>query len=284
MTHIDNPLTSIGYKVSNIDELMNHVPAAFSDHESPKLSDRYSFVPTQDLIAALEKLGWFPTYAKQNGSSHYARHMVRFNNPDLGYMDLKHDKVKPQYIIDNSHNGGSPAIGHMGLFRLVCTNGLVVAMPGMYTSVKLRHVGIDINELKQLMEVISEQYLTLSQHITDMQAHTLNQSQREEFVIKAIAHREPKVFIQPDGTIDSKKVTAIMNPSEIIQPLRGEDEQEDLWTLFNVVQERLIKGVFERHTMSGRRTRARGITNATRHIEFNKVLWTIAEEYMTVNS
>jgi len=281
MTNINNPLTSIGYKVASIDEIRDHAPAAFSTHESPKLSNRYSFVPTLDLLEAFSKINWFPTYAKQNGSSPYSRHMVRLANPDLGFMDLKSDKVKPQIILDNSHNGGSPAQVHMGLFRLVCTNGLVIAMPGMYTSVKLRHIGIDLDELKQLMNIVAEQYTTVGKHIGKMQQHTLNQDQREEFVIRAIANREPHVFIKEDGTIDTKKVTKIVNPAQIIQPLRGEDEREDLWTIFNVVQERLVKGEFERHTLSGRRSKPRGISNATRHIDFNKNLWTLAESYMT---
>jgi hypothetical protein len=281
MTHIDNPLTSIGYSIKDLNDLHICVPAAFSTNESPTLSDRYSFVSTSELISALEKTGWLPVFGKQNGLSPYARHAIRFTNPDLGYMDLKNDKVKPQFIIDNSHNGGSPAMGHLGLFRLVCTNGLVVAMPGMYTSIRLRHVGINMDELKKLMEVVAEQYKTIGQHIGDMQQISLNKNQREEFVIKAIAHREPKVFIQPDGTIDTKKVVAVMNPSQIVEPLRSEDAREDLWSIFNVIQERLIKGEFERHSLSGRRTRPRGITNATRNIEFNKTLWSICEEYMT---
>ena len=279
MTQNDSSLTSIGYKVATIDELRAHVPAAFSEHESPKLSERYSFVPTYDLLKAFEKINWLPVYGKQNGVSAYARHMIRLANPDLGFMDLKTDKVKPQVILDNSHNGGSPAMAHMGLFRLVCINGLVVAMPGMYSSVKLRHIGINIEELKQLMNVVAEQYTTVGKHIGEMQEHMLNQEQREEFVIRAIASREPHVFIKEDGTIDVAKVTTMINPKQIIEPLRSEDAKEDLWTVFNVVQERLVKGEFERRTMSGRNAKPKGITNATRNINFNKTLWTLAESY-----
>jgi len=274
-------LTSIGYKVASLEEIRQASPAAFTNHESPKLSKRYSFVPTYDLLEAFDALGWSPTFARQNGYGPYARHMIRLTNPELGFMDLKSDKVKPQIVLDNSHNGMSPAQIHMGLFRLVCTNGLVIAMPGMYTSVRLRHVGIDINELKQLMEIVANQYTMVGKRIGDMQQHTLNESQKEEFVFKAIAAREPHVFIKDDGTIDMKKATTIIQPGQIIEPLRGEDKKEDLWTIFNVVQERLVKGEFDRQTMSGRRTKPRGISNATRHVNFNKKLWEIAESYMT---
>lgn len=280
MTNIVNPITSIGYKVSSIDEIRNHAPAAFSSHESEKLSKRYSFVPTVELLTAFLAIGWNPSYARQNGTGPYARHMIRLTNPELGFMDLKSDKVKPQIVLDNSHNGCSPAQIHMGLFRLVCTNGLVVAMPGMFTSVKLRHIGIDMNELKQLMNIVAEQYTKVGTHIGEMQQYTLNQDQREEFVIKAMAAREPHVFVNEDGTINMAKATKIVNPKQIVTPLRSEDAREDLWSVFNVVQERLVKGEFERQTMTGRRTKPRGINNASRNIDFNKKLWEIAETYM----
>lgn len=280
MTSSTNPLTTIGYKVASIEDLRDHIPAAFSEHESPKLSERYSFVPTYDILTAFEKIGWAPVYAKQQGSTVYARHIIRLNNPELGFMNLKNDQVKPQIVFDNSHNGSSPATLHMGLFRLVCTNGLVISMPGMYSSVRLRHIGIDINELKQLMNVIAEQYVTVGKHIGDMQQYLLNEEQRQNFVMKAIAYREPHVFVKEDGTIDVSRINNMMKPTQIIEPLRSEDKKEDLWTLFNIVQERLVKGEFERTTLKGRKAKPRGITNAARHIDFNKILWNIAEETM----
>ena len=275
-----NPLTSIGYKVASIEDIVKYSPAAFSTHESPKVSNRYSFVPTLELLYALEKLNWNPTHTRQNGSGSYARHIVRLTNPELGYMDLKSDNVKPQIVLDNSHNGMSPAQLHIGLFRLVCSNGLIVAMPGMFTSVRLRHVGIDMKEMKELLEVVANQYTNVGRHIGDMQQVILNSDQREEFVIKAIAAREPHVFVKDDGTIDMKKATTIIKPNQIVEPLRGEDKREDLWTTFNIVQERLVKGEFDRQTMNGRRTKPRGINNASRHINFNIKLWKLAEEYM----
>lgn len=274
-------LTSIGYKVASIEEIAQFSPAVFTSNKSIGLSNRYSFVSTVELLNAFSKLGWMPSYTRQNGSGLYSRHMVRLTNSDLGFIGLKSDKVRPQIILDNSHNGTSPAMMHMGLFRLVCTNGLVVAMPGMFTSVKLRHVGINIEELKQLMNVVAEQYTVVGKHIGEMQRFVLNEDQRQDFVLKAIAHREPHVFINEDGTINVSKINAIMKPSQILEPLRGEDKKEDLWTVFNVVQERLVKGEFDRQTISGRKSKPRGITNATRHINFNKVLWEIAENYMT---
>ena len=277
-------LTSIGYRVHNMDELKEMAPAVFANAAAPGVTGRYSFISTNEIVQNILDLGWELHSAKQNGPNPFSRHHVRFTNPKLGFMDLKGDNVKPQIILDNSHNRSASAQIHMGLFRLVCTNGLVVAMPGMYNAVKFRHMGVDKDELRKLLSVAAEQYKKVGDHIADMQLIDMNQDQREEFAITAVAKREPHMFINPDGTINVKKVITSTNPMEIISPVRGEDQATTLWNTFNVIQERMIKGGYNRVTGSGRTSTTRGITNATRSVEFNKELWGIAEEYMPADA
>lgn len=277
---MENALTSIGYRVHDMEELEQMAPAVFATEPAKGVTGRYSFISTHEIVEKILDLGWELHSAKQNGPNPFSRHHVRFVNPKLGFMDLDKDRVKPQIILDNSHNRSASAQIHMGLFRLVCTNGLVVAMPGMYNAVKFRHMGVDKEELRRLLEVAGEQYKKVGDHIADMQEVKMTVDKQEEFAIKAVARREPHMFIKEDGTIDFKKVTASTNPTEIISPIRGEDKLDDLWTVFNIIQERMIKGGYARITGSGRNSTTRGITNATRSVEFNKELWGIAEEYM----
>jgi hypothetical protein len=62
--------------------------------------------------------------------------------------------------------------------------------------------------------------------------------------------------------------------------LRKEDEGNSLWNTFNVVQEKMINGGYSRKTESGRKSKTKGMSNATRSVTYNKELWTIAEEYL----
>ena len=279
MTQISS-LTSIGYPVSTLEDLRKVAPSAFAGNYDPKRSDRYSFLPTERLVNAVMDQGWELQSAKQNGRSDYSRHMIRFINPALGFMNLQNDKVRPQIILDNSHNGTSYAQFHMGLFRLVCTNGLVVAMPGFYETSKIRHMGMDAFEIKKMLENAAEHYRLVGTNLENMQAVTLLQDQKEEFAIKAIAYREPHLFINEDGTIDYKKVTDSTNPLHIIEPTRVEDKVDNLWTTYNVVQEHMIKGGYERKSEKGRASTTKGMTNASRSIAYNKKLWEVAETYM----
>jgi len=53
-----------------------------------------------------------------------------------------------------------------------------------------------------------------------------------------------------------------------------------LWATFQNVREWLIKGGFEQKSEKGRLSRAKAINNAVRQIALNKMLWTLAEEYL----
>jgi hypothetical protein len=280
----DNALTSIGYRVHNLDELRQFAPAVFAESPNPNVTKRYSFIQTNEIVENIMSLGWDLHSAKQNGADLSSRHHVRFTNESMGYFDLKGDKVKPQIILDNSHNRGSSAQIHMGLFRLVCTNGLVVAVPGMYTGVKFRHMGVDREELRKMLDAAAEQYKIIGEHIGDMQEVKMSDDKSEQFAIAAIARREPHLFINEDGTINVTKLTASTNPKEILTPIRGEDKADNLWTVFNVVQEKMVKGGYNRLTSSGRHSTTRGMTNAVRNVEYNKEIWNLAENFMTLQN
>jgi hypothetical protein len=275
----ENPLTSIGYPVKTMEDLQKYAPAAFATKAAEGVTDRYTFIGSQEIVQRILDLGWELHSAKQNGPNHFSRHMVRFRHPNLGWFNTKSDNVMPQIILDNSHNRASGLQLHLGLFRLVCTNGLVIAIPGMYSGIKFRHMGVDRDELKKVLDAAAEQYKKVGNHVNDMMEVKMLEDQAEEFAITAIARREPHMFINEDGTINVKKVTASTNPKDIIQPIRGEDRADNLWTVFNVIQERMIKGGYSRITGSGRNSTVRGLTNAVRNVELNKELWTIAESY-----
>ncbi len=273
--------TSLGNRVKTLDELREVAPAVFSVRPKSDVTKQYSFVNTEMMVKNIQSLGWELHSAKQNGLDPSSRHLVRFVNPKIGYMSqVKGDKVQPQIILDNSHNRGSSTQLHMGLFRLVCTNGLVTAIPGMYDNIKFRHMGIKHEELKNILDITALQYAKIGDHVADMQDVTMHQTDKEEFAVKAIARREPHLFVNEDGTVNMKKLTASTNPLEIIQPIRGEDEANNLWTVFNVIQERMIKGGYHRMTANGRNSTTRGITSGTRNIDFNRELWSMAEEFL----
>jgi hypothetical protein len=73
-----------------------------------------------------------------------------------------------------------------------------------------------------------------------------------------------------------------LDMSDVLTPFRPEDEGDDLWTTFNVIQEKMMKGGFSYKTPRGRTTKLRGIKSIQASNRLNTKLWEAAEELVLV--
>jgi len=64
----------------------------------------------------------------------------------------------------------------------------------------------------------------------------------------------------------------------LIEPTREEDKGNDLWSVFNVVQEKLVHGMFE-YTSGTKLRKARKIKNFKQDLDLNAKLYELAVEY-----
>jgi hypothetical protein len=278
---MENELYSIGYRVKSREDIALMAPAALSNNISPILTGRYSFFSTEKFLDAFEALGWEPTYVKQNGVGPFARHIIRFRNPELGTIPVAGDEIIPQLILDNSHDGFTKARIHLGLFRKVSGSGLVIAsLPGVSCNYKFLHVGVNQKEMMEIIADTYEGYKKVGERIKEMQSMYMSEDDKIEFAYQTIAKRDPERFANEDKTPDTEAIDQALDIYDIFEPVRPQDAKDDLWTLFNVVQERTVKGLFEQKSKKGRKSQARVITNAARNLEFNKELWTLTESVL----
>ncbi len=75
-----------------------------------------------------------------------------------------------------------------------------------------------------------------------------------------------------------EKVLKDMEIVGLLTPNRMEDEGDDMWKVFNVVQEKFVRGGVEMTTQRGRRTKLRGLQNIMAVNQINTKLWELAEE------
>lgn len=275
-----NELTTLGYKVNSREDLEKHIPAGFSPVAHPERTDRYSHFSTEKFLDAFAALGWFPYSAKQHGANQFSRHIIRFNNDDFGYINVNGDKIKPQLILDNSHDGFTTAQIHLGLFKMVGESGYAIAVPGFKNTVKFRHVGVNQSEMMEVIAETAEQYRKVGEHITALQNVQVTEDEKRKFAMIALAIRDPHRFLTEEKKVDEKAINSALEIEDIYEPIRPQDESDDLWTLFSIVQERTVKGLYESKSKAGRKANPRAITNAARHLEYNQKLWTLAEQAM----
>lgn len=265
------------------DDIRRVCPLAFKNGPTnPNVSDRYVQANTATVIDDLAKLGWYPVDAKQcrpkkNSSGIHSFHMIAFQNPDIKIYKTLHDgetvvDTYPRIILTNSHDGFNSFKFMLGCFRLICSNGLVVCNNQM-VNMSIRHINYDFEELRRIVATAIEQVPEIVNTMNQMRTITLTEEQKAELateVIKIRKNIEPEKVIQVDqNTID-----------DILSPIREEDKANDLWTVFNICQEKLIKGGFSATSKNNKMRKQRGITSIKKDLDFNQRLWNTASRYL----
>lgn len=245
-----------------MDAIKDVAPAIFATSPSPKMSSRYVFVPTLDIMENFMREGWRISSVRQMGKTIHGVHQIRFRNSELPKVG---DTI-PEAIISNSHNGMAKFEVSTGLHRLVCENGLTVPT-ALASSFKLRHSKFDLDTIKSLTDEFSKKLPQLQTSVERMVERELTMDEKIEYVRKSAEVRWIK-----GQTLNSDEI------QEILKPTRYADEGNSMWNTFNVVQEKFIRGGFSYRTKSGRQTRLRGINNILMTNHVNTKLWELAEE------
>lgn len=251
-----------------LDDVRARAPAVFAPTAHERLSDRYTFVPTQRVLAALMQTGFVPVEARQastrSNSVTHGRHVIRLRRR-VETVRLR-DAI-PELVFLNSHDGTSAYQLRAGLFRAVCTNGLIVsqgALPGYCVS----HRGNVVDEVVGRAVQLAERFGELASQVERMEARRLYKDEQIEFAERAVRLRWP----------EPSEVG--LQPSQLLTCRRIEDTSDDLWTRLNVVQENLVGGGLSRRSPTGRLTRTRGITAIRQNVRLNVGLWDLAASYL----
>lgn len=243
-------------------------PAIMASQPASYTTERYVFTPTTEIISHMQDLGFLLTDAKQATSkkdlrNNYGTHLIRMAHPDLYIKDTNGDvEARPEIVIMNSHDGVKPLQFDMGLFRLVCSNGLVVKSQDM-GHFRERHSRITFQYIKDLISQKVESLPKLVEKINVWSGRTMSALEQRDFAIQALALR-----IGEDRQPESYELDSFLNPR------READKANTLWNVYNRAQESLIKGGYE----SNNRT-ARAIINPLTDLQLNQGIWQLAESF-----
>ena len=246
-------------------------PAMFADSPAPFMSKKlYNFTPTIEVVNYMKDMGYVLTGAKQpkNTSSvrnQYGTHMITMQHPSL-YVKNKETggvEVRPTILLINSHNGSRPIQFEMGMYRLICSNGLIVKSMDLGGAFRERHTKYDFNGVKQLIETRLEKLPKTIDTMNDWASLEMTPKQQFNFALEALMLRLGEERKPEEHEIRS-----------ILEARRDGDEGTSLWKVFNRIQENLIKGGFT----IGERS-ARPISNISKDMEINQGLWSLAERF-----
>ena len=200
------------------------------------------------------------TRVRHDDRREFTKHLIR-----LRHASQINGREANEIILLNSHDGTSSYQMLAGMFRFVCSNGLVCG--DTVADVRVPDKGdVAGSVIEGAFEVLSG-FERVKESRDLMRAITLDEGEAEVFARSALA-------LKYDPT-DNKP--APITESQILMPRRFDDRRPDLWSVFNRTQENLTKGGLHGRSANGRRQQTRPVQGIDSDVRLNRALWMLAD-------
>ena len=257
------------------DLMRQAAPSIFAEGKHASRSERYTYIPTIEVLRGLRKEGFEPFMVAQSksrieGKTDFTKHMIRMRH--VGQVEAKPEAN--EIILINSHDGASSHQMLAGVFRFVCCNGLVVGT--VANDIRIPHKGnIQDDVIEGAFRVLDE-FEAVDASADGMKALTLKPDEERAFATAALALRY--------GERSEGQSPAPITVDQLIEARRPEDLGHSLWTTFQRVQENALRGGQRGRSVQGRRMQTRAVGSIDRSVSLNRALWVLAEEMRKIKT
>lgn len=264
------------------DEIRQRCPLVFATSPTnDKVSEKYTVANTYTVIQDMEKLGWKVVRAAQRkatkkSSGRFSYHMVALQNPDIKItkqVDGGEEIVEcfPQIILTNSHDGLSCFQFRVGLYRCICSNGLVISDAEL-SEFKIRHIYYSFENLRAVVGRILEALPSKVERMSQMSNVLLSEDQKLDFAKKALSIRK--------GVKEEELQADEETYKDLLTPVRKEDEGSSLWNVYNVLQEKIVKGGYTTAEEGKKARKVRKVTSFIKELDFSRRIDEVAQSYL----
>ena len=246
------------------DQIRRVAPSIFADAPHESRSERYSYIPTAAVLTELRKEGFQPFMVTQirvrdEGKREHTKHMLR-----LRHASQINGAEANEIVLLNSHDGTSSYQMLAGMFRFVCSNGLVCG--DTLADVRVPHKGDVAGFVIEGAYQVLGGFEQVKESRDLMRGIRLDDGEAEVFARAALSLK-----------YDDPNKPAPITESQILMPRRFDDRRPDLWSVFNRTQENLTKGGLHGRAANGRRQSTRPVQGIDQNIRLNRALWLLAD-------
>ena len=259
--------------MENLD--LSNISSIQANNAFYKLSDRYNFIPTNNLIEDFAKENWKPVFAKEvkvrkpekNG---FQQHLIRFRKIEEN-IQIGSDTLAIEIVVFNSHNGESSFRLMLGIYRFVCANGLVIG--DNLFAVKINHMKYNRELLHTSLKTLLERSVRIKSYLQELKNTLLTKDEKYEYAKQAITARYSEKLIQDRGI----NINSNLMLQSITTPKREVDRVESLYHTYNTLQENMITGGW--YIEKGiKLRRVKPIKSIVENIRVNKLLWNLTQK------
>ena len=216
-----------------------------------RIKQKEFYIPTLDVVTKLQDEGWrLSGVAEQRGKNRkISSNYVQLQHPDFAVQNNKgKDEAYTSITISNSCNGAQPLQMSLGMFRQVCSNGMVT-FDQHAESQNIKHIEVNARDLDRFITTMNSKANTLLTEVNEMKHKGLSIEDMRKLAREAARLRY--------NNLDE------INIDDLFAVNRVEDESNDLWTVFNRIQENLTYD----------------ISNMKEDIRLNQQLFALAETF-----
>jgi hypothetical protein len=229
-------------------------------------SNKFGFISSSNLVQTLENKGLkladvVESKIRKNKKTRlgYQKHVMRFNTG----ISNAHGNL--QLLAINSHEGSSSLTFRLGFFRLVCSNGLIVGSD-LIPQVKVRHTSNGLLKLDNAIDEVMEYQISATNAMSRMMDTKVN-SETFETLSRNI------LKIRLNDKYSDKLVP-------LFESKRWEDDKQDLFSVFNVIQENVIRtGFYVMNKETNVSTKIRAIRGVESNVILNNALFNEAMKF-----
>ena len=248
--------------------LRTRAPSIFASGPMMGVSQKYTFVPTSEILTGLRDLNWVPVEVeeqriRQEARRGFQKHLIRLR---LESQMATLDEWNVELVVVNSHDAGCAYQLHAGIYRRICSNGLVISSES-FNAIRFRHSGCLTGEVVQASLRLVEAMPKIGERIARFRERILEPQESLTLAEQALLLRYP--------TVDESPIA----PETLLQAHRPEDEGNDLWLTMNRCQEGLLRGgLSDSHRdRRGKLRSVRPLRGIDSKVSVNKGLWSLAE-------
>ena len=258
------------------DEIRAVAPSVFATTAHESRSVQFKPIETYGIVRKLEEEGFGVVGAKQSVTrlpdrKPFAKHMLRLRKKDE--VQRRVGDTVFEVLLKNANDGTAAYDLLSGLFRIRCLNSLV-AMDTQMSTQRVRHSGdVAPKVIEGVFSVVKDAERALN---APDQWGQLQLAAPEQMFLAEAAHA---IRFPVD---ENNNQTTNVKPEQLLNIRRTGDAGTDLWTVFNVLQENVVRGGLDNFGYNAegrfRRAHTREVKGIDQSTALNRALWTLGEK------
>jgi hypothetical protein len=198
-----------------------------------RIKQKEFYIPTIDVVQKLQKEGWMINGVdeqRNKKSRKITNNYIQMTHPDFAVKNKQgKDEAYSSITIANSCSGKEPLQMGLGAYRMVCSNG-AIRFDEHAENENINHTEINYRDLDRFVHSMNDKAQNLIAELNTWKQQNMTVEQMRNLAYNAAKLR----FDESDENF---------NPIDLLRVNRVEDADNDVWTVFNRIQENLTHDV-----------------------------------------